>query len=111
MLMRLTGSLTPSDISDTELVPKQLFFSSSGRICVVIDVRPELSLHLTALQRNMASVIPGLGGVNHTKYIFFLSRECTLPLLTFVLDIARRVPLEGAVMRRRLLLASLMETS
>jgi DNA damage-binding protein 1 len=51
---------------DFELSPKLLFFCSSGRIGVIIDVGKALSLRLSALQRNMAAVIKGPGGTNHT---------------------------------------------
>lgn len=63
-----SGALTSLDVSsDIPLEPKQLFFTSSGRICVIIDVGGDLSLHLTCLQRNMASVIKGAGSATHTQ--------------------------------------------
>ena len=49
------------------LQPKQLFFTSSGRIGVVVDIGAEMSLHMTELQRNMAQVITPTGGLSHTK--------------------------------------------
>jgi DNA damage-binding protein 1 len=52
---------------DAMLQPKQLFFTSSGRIGVVVDIGAEMSLHMTELQRNMAQVITPTGGLSHTK--------------------------------------------
>jgi DNA damage-binding protein 1 len=50
------------------LEAKHVFFTSSGRIGVIVNVvDDQLSLHLTALQRNLAGVLQGVGGVTHTR--------------------------------------------
>jgi DNA damage-binding protein 1 len=61
--------LTSPDISsDIPLEAKQIFFTSSGRIGVVVDITDDqLSLHLTALQRNMANISKGAGGTSHAR--------------------------------------------
>lgn len=66
----IRGSLASSDSSsNTALEAKHVFFTSSGRIGVIVDVVGEqLSLHLTSLQRNLAAVIQGVGGVTHTRF-------------------------------------------
>jgi DNA damage-binding protein 1 len=58
---------SPDKSDDAMLQPKQIFFTSSGRIGVVVDIGPEMSLHMTELQRNMAQVITPTGGLSHTK--------------------------------------------
>jgi hypothetical protein len=64
----MTGGLTSPDAAGGfELTPKQLLFTVTGGIGIVVDVGAELSLQLTALQRNMTSAIPGIGGLNHTR--------------------------------------------
>ncbi|KAH7910836.1 CPSF A subunit region-domain-containing protein [Hygrophoropsis aurantiaca] len=63
------GSLTAYETSnDITLSPKQLFFTSSGQIGVVIDVADELALHLTALQRNLSNFYSRRRGANHTRF-------------------------------------------
>ncbi|KAF8967077.1 CPSF A subunit region-domain-containing protein [Flammula alnicola] len=64
------GSLSSSDqTKDSKLKPEMLYFTSSGRIGVITDVEDkDLSLHLTELQRNLAAVIPGVGGTSHTRF-------------------------------------------
>ncbi|TFK70374.1 hypothetical protein BDN72DRAFT_542903 [Pluteus cervinus] len=66
----IRGSLLSSDMSnDGVFEPKQLFFTSSGRIGVIIDVGNEqTALHLTALQRNLSTVVEGVGGVSHARF-------------------------------------------
>jgi DNA damage-binding protein 1 len=59
--------MSPDKSDDAMLQPKQLFFTASGRIGVVLDMGPEMSLHMTELQRNMAQVITCPGGLSHTK--------------------------------------------
>ena len=64
------GSLTSSDPSDINLnlEAKHVFFTSSGRIGVLVNVTdPQLSLHLTELQRNLAGATQAVGGVTHTR--------------------------------------------
>ena len=52
------------------LIPIQTFFTSSGRIGVIIDVPDEgLSLELTGLHRNMSRVLSGFGGVPNDKSV------------------------------------------
>jgi len=50
------------------LVPKLYFFTSSGRIGVITDVGPELSLHLTALDRNLSKVVTEIANASHAKH-------------------------------------------
>ncbi|KAI0304406.1 CPSF A subunit region-domain-containing protein [Multifurca ochricompacta] len=66
----IPGSMTSSDSvpSDIALVPKLFFFTSSGRIGVIIDVGSELSLHLTALERNLGRVVTEIANVSHAKH-------------------------------------------
>jgi len=52
----------------TTLTPQLLFFTSSGRIGVVVDVGPELSLHLTAVERNLRRVVSEIAHTSHAKY-------------------------------------------
>jgi len=61
--------LDSSDPSEEEVLEaKQLFFTASGRIGVIVDVDQETSIQLTGLQRNMASAISPAGGLTHTVY-------------------------------------------
>jgi hypothetical protein len=53
------------------LEPEELFFTSSGRIGVIVNAASEISLHLTELQRNMAAVIPAVGGTSHARSVVF----------------------------------------
>ncbi|KAF5382718.1 hypothetical protein D9615_002834 [Tricholomella constricta] len=66
----IRGSIISSDsANDAALEAKHIFFTSSGRIGVIIDVKDaELSLHLTSLQRNLTGVISGVGGDSHTRF-------------------------------------------
>lgn len=51
------------------LKAESMLFTASGRICAIIDIQDEdLSLRLTEFQRNMAGVIPGVGGRSLTRY-------------------------------------------
>ncbi|KAH9042112.1 CPSF A subunit region-domain-containing protein [Lactarius pseudohatsudake] len=50
------------------LEPKLLFFTSSGRIGVIVDAGPELSLHLTALERNLSKVVTEIANASHAKH-------------------------------------------
>ena len=51
------------------LEPKLFFFTTSGRICVVINVQDEeLALHLTELERNLAAVVPIIGA-SHNRCV------------------------------------------
>lgn len=52
----------------TTLTPQLLFFTTSGRIGVVVDVPTELSLHLTALERNLRRVVSEITHASHAKY-------------------------------------------
>ena len=63
------GSLVSTDrVKDSEFSPEMIFFTTSGRIGVISNVEnDELSKHLTELQRNLATVIPGVGGTSHTR--------------------------------------------
>lgn len=44
-------------MQDAEISPRQLFFTASGRIGVILDMSTELSLHMSALQRNLGAVL------------------------------------------------------
>jgi len=50
--------------------PELVFFTSSGSIGVVVDV-PDIgiSTHLSGLERNLATVFRGVGGMNHSEYV------------------------------------------
>ena len=51
-----------------KLLPEVVYFTSSGQIGAIIDVQDkELAMHLTALQRNLAAVVSGVGSVSHTR--------------------------------------------
>jgi len=66
----IKGSLATADQSEeTVLEPEELFFTSSGRIGVIVNVKQnDVSLHLTELQRNLAAVITSVGGTSHTRF-------------------------------------------
>lgn len=49
--------------------PQQMYFTSTGRISVVLDVDEALSLKLSALQRNIAGCIKGSGNIDHAAYV------------------------------------------
>ena len=57
-----------SNDTATALVPKLLFFASSGRIGVIVDAGPELSLHLSALERNLGKVATEIASASHVKH-------------------------------------------
>lgn len=92
------GALTSPDVSNIgTLEPKQLFFASSGRIGVIIDIDPELSLHMTELQRNMEQTIASSGGgLSHTAYVDALFGY--IRTTDWFLDSEPRGTEEGAVM-------------
>ncbi len=71
------GSMSSSDSvsvpraaasTTTTLTAQQLFFTSSGRIGTIVDVPSELSLHLTALERNLRRVVTEITHASHGKY-------------------------------------------
>ncbi|CCM01903.1 uncharacterized protein FIBRA_03974 [Fibroporia radiculosa] len=65
----LRGSLTNIDISERKSIePKHLFFTSTGRIGVILEMNDKISLHMTGLQRNMGKRIIGPGGVHHATF-------------------------------------------
>lgn len=50
------------------MVPRQLFLTPAGQIGVIIDLTDdELSLHMTALQRNMSTFYELKTGISHSK--------------------------------------------
>ncbi|VDB85583.1 unnamed protein product [Peniophora sp. CBMAI 1063] len=54
----LPGTLNADDsVQDAEISPRQLFFTASGRIGAILDMSTELSLHMSALQRNLGRVL------------------------------------------------------
>ena len=64
------GSLSHDIEEKAPFTANELFFTSSGRIGVLLDITgsdSRLSMQLSALERNMAYVIQGIGGGNHTK--------------------------------------------
>lgn len=65
----ILGALTPHDVSvDIPMVPKQLFLTVAGQIGVIIDLTDdELSLHMTALQRNLSTFYELETGISHSK--------------------------------------------
>jgi DNA damage-binding protein 1 len=52
----------------TTLTTQQLFFTTSGRIGTIVNVPSELSLHLTALERNLRRVVTEITHASHAKY-------------------------------------------
>ncbi|KII87876.1 hypothetical protein PLICRDRAFT_42399 [Plicaturopsis crispa FD-325 SS-3] len=65
----MAGTLSSKDnVAEIAIEPRQIFFTAAGRIGIVADIDQTLSVNLSALQRNMASVIVGAGGVNHTSF-------------------------------------------
>jgi hypothetical protein len=72
-----TGSVSTPD-AGSKLEPVQLFFASSGRIGIIVDIPDrQLGLDLTSLQRNMANAFED--GLNHTT--------CVLQSLFMKLDL------------------------
>lgn len=69
-----------------------MFFTSTGRIGAILDMNDAMSLHMTALQRNMAKSLIGPGGVNHTKYVLFPGLPVVLSVCTDVSGHRRRAP-------------------
>jgi DNA damage-binding protein 1 len=62
------GSLSQDVEENTQFVANELFFTSSGRIGVLLDITDsKLPMQLTALERNMAYVVEGIGGESHTR--------------------------------------------
>ena len=75
--MGYIGSMSSSDsvsvpraasTTITTLATQQLFFTSSGRIGTIVNVPSELSLHLTALERNLRRVVTEITHASHAKY-------------------------------------------
>ncbi|KAF8630852.1 hypothetical protein AX17_005211 [Amanita inopinata Kibby_2008] len=65
----IRGSLLRDMEEDAPFVPSEIFFTSSGRIGIVLDINGnELPIQLTALERNLAYVVKGVGGESHTRY-------------------------------------------
>ncbi|THH20561.1 hypothetical protein EW146_g835 [Bondarzewia mesenterica] len=65
----LLGSIHSSEVSqDIDLESKALFFTASGRIGVIVDMGEELSLQMTALQRNLGKVITDVAKTPHTRW-------------------------------------------
>jgi len=70
------GSMSSSDFVSVPraasptatLTTQQLFFTSSGRIGTIVNVPSELSLHLTALERNLRRVVTEITQASHAKY-------------------------------------------
>ena len=50
------------------MVPRQLFLTPAGQIGVIIDLTDnELSLHMTALQRNLSTFYESKTGISHAQ--------------------------------------------
>ncbi|KZT11975.1 uncharacterized protein LAESUDRAFT_746751 [Laetiporus sulphureus 93-53] len=65
----IPGGFGSADALGAQVVePRHIFFTSTGRIGVILEMSNEISLHMTTLQHNMAKEIVGPGGVSHTKY-------------------------------------------
>ncbi|THG98601.1 hypothetical protein EW026_g3605 [Hermanssonia centrifuga] len=64
------GELNTQDAHESRYFePEQLFFTSSGCIGLVFHIADEaVSLHLTALQNNMAETILGPGEIRHNQW-------------------------------------------
>ncbi|KAI0647974.1 CPSF A subunit region-domain-containing protein [Trametes meyenii] len=64
----IKGALSSADVSEDQAVKaSHVFFTSTGRIGAILDMNDATSLHMTALQRNMAKSLVGPGGVDHTQ--------------------------------------------
>ncbi|KAF9236524.1 CPSF A subunit region-domain-containing protein [Melanogaster broomeanus] len=66
----LPGTLSSHDISvDVPMMPKQLFLTAAGQIGVVIDLNDDqLSLDMTALQRNLSTFYENKAGISQSKF-------------------------------------------
>jgi DNA damage-binding protein 1 len=65
------GAVVPA-AAEGVIEPVQLFITSAGRVGVLSVVRDQaLALGLIALERNMARVLVGIGGVNHNTYVLY----------------------------------------
>ncbi|OSX59780.1 hypothetical protein POSPLADRAFT_1048255 [Postia placenta MAD-698-R-SB12] len=65
----LPGGLAMADFSgDAPIKPLHLFFTSTGRIGVILNMADHIALQMTALQRNMAKSIIGPGDVHHPRW-------------------------------------------
>ncbi|KAG6831652.1 hypothetical protein H0H87_004602 [Tephrocybe sp. NHM501043] len=68
-LILSTGPVNSESSKNVGMEASHTFFTASGRIGVIVDVaEPTLSLHLTALQRNLAGVVSGVGGESHARF-------------------------------------------
>ena len=87
MLNFSAGTLTSTDVAEDQVVKaSHVFFTSTGRIGTIMDMNDVTSLHMTALQRNMAKTLTGPGGDNHTKYDSIALSASSLPSDWFLLD-------------------------
>ena len=68
-LTEVAGGLGSADLANKLLKPTAVFFTSTGRIGVVLELGEDISLHMTALQRNLAKRIIGPGNTFHAKYV------------------------------------------
>ncbi|TCD64528.1 hypothetical protein EIP91_003995 [Steccherinum ochraceum] len=60
------GALDSNEVGSFQ--PEHLFFTSTGRIGQTLQAAEDVALPLTALQRNMAKYIKGVGDMSHTKF-------------------------------------------
>lgn len=67
LIGRLTLEDKPKSDSNS-LIPKQVFFTSSGRIGIVSETLDDsLSVRLTNLLRNLAYIVKGPGGISYEE--------------------------------------------
>lgn len=65
--LSFTGTLTSQPDSNEAVRPEQIFMTSNGRIGVISKLDERISLHMTALQRNLGYFMSGPGDVKHSK--------------------------------------------
>lgn len=76
------GSLGTAETAKPALDPEHLFFTSTGRIGVILHISDGFALTMTALQRNLGDVIIGPGDVHHARQVHLFALIVCLLLLT-----------------------------
>ena len=61
------GAIHSSDAAEDAIESKALIFTASGRIGVLLDMGEELSLQMSAVQRNLSKIITDVAGARHTR--------------------------------------------
>ncbi|KAG6333787.1 hypothetical protein ID866_5298 [Astraeus odoratus] len=65
----IPGALSSYEVSaDVPIEAKQLFFTPTGQIGIIADMSEELSLHMTALQRNLSTYYEQTEGISHSRF-------------------------------------------